>query len=157
MRVLSPQAYKHKRRVLSQHVFVTTNICRDKSFVATKIFCRDKHNFFATKLVRTSILLSRQKTKQKTTTTKTCFVTRKHFSRQKSYLWQLPPMIICLCYQIFVQSTSNIHSVSIKYSFSQLFKQDDRVGLYLDAVKHFTFRSSECSVFAALLACSCYG
>ena len=28
-----------------KHVFVTTNICRDKRFVPTKIFCRDKHNF----------------------------------------------------------------------------------------------------------------
>ena len=26
-------------------LFVATNICREKSFVATKIFCHDKHNF----------------------------------------------------------------------------------------------------------------
>ena len=30
-------------------MFVATNICRDKRFVATKIFCRDKHTFVATK------------------------------------------------------------------------------------------------------------
>ena len=28
-----------------KHVFVEANICRDQTFVATKILCRDKHNF----------------------------------------------------------------------------------------------------------------
>ena len=32
-------------------MFVVTNICRDKSFVATKIFCGDKHNFVVTKVI----------------------------------------------------------------------------------------------------------
>ena len=39
-----------------KHVFVARNICHDKRFVATEIFCRDRHHFVAT-----SILLSRQK------------------------------------------------------------------------------------------------
>ena len=30
-------------------MFVATNICRNKSFVVTKIFCRDKHTFVVTK------------------------------------------------------------------------------------------------------------
>ena len=38
-----------------KHVFVAKNICRDITFVTTKIFCRDKHNFVAT-----NIILSRQ-------------------------------------------------------------------------------------------------
>ena len=45
-----------------KHVFIATNICRDKSFVATKTFCRDK------RFVAASTLLSRQKT---------CFVATK--------------------------------------------------------------------------------
>ena len=69
----------------TKDVFVVTkvsllrqNFCRDKSFVATKIcllrqkFCRDKHTFVAIKDV---------------------FCRDKHVSRQKWYLWQLPPMI----------------------------------------------------------------
>jgi len=32
-------------------MFVATDICRDKGFVATKIFCGDKHNFVPTKLL----------------------------------------------------------------------------------------------------------
>ena len=33
-----------------KHVFVTTNICCDRSFVKTNIFCCDKHNFVMTKV-----------------------------------------------------------------------------------------------------------
>ena len=46
-----------------------TYFCRDKSFVTTKIFCRDKHNFKEEKgiFVAANILLSWQKT---------CFVVR---------------------------------------------------------------------------------
>ena len=44
-KLLSPQAYfcRDKRRVL------WTGICHDKTFVATKYFCCDKHTFVATK------------------------------------------------------------------------------------------------------------
>ena len=43
-------------------MFVATNICCDKSFVVTKIFCHDKHNCFHNQtFVTTSILLLRQK------------------------------------------------------------------------------------------------
>ena len=94
-------------------------------FVATKIFCRDRHYFVATKtclynkttklpqvsflsrqkyFVATDIILSRQRhvciikrqsfvatsiqlLRQKT------FLATKHLSRQKWYLWQLPPRI----------------------------------------------------------------
>ena len=70
-------------------LFVETKICRVKHdkimFVETTI-CRDKNMFVAT-----SSLLSRQKT---------CFVfvaTTKKLSREKLYLWQLPPVIVgCL-------------------------------------------------------------
>ena len=62
-------------------------------FVATKVcVCRDKHNFVATKLVGTSLLLSRQ--------AYFCRDKRRVLSRQtdvlvvaKKYLWQLPPMV----------------------------------------------------------------
>ena len=54
---------------------VTTKVCREKhvhTFVATKdVFCCDKHTFVATKDVFITELLS----------------------RQKRYLWQLPPII----------------------------------------------------------------
>ena len=36
---------------LSQHIFVATNICHNNSFVTTKIFCGDKHKYFATKVL----------------------------------------------------------------------------------------------------------
>ena len=53
---------------LCRDVFVATNISRDKSFVATNIILSQK---------------------------KTCFVaTNTCLWRQKSYLWQLPPMIL---------------------------------------------------------------
>ena len=40
-----------KTFVATNTCFVVTNICHDKSFVATKIFCLDKHNFVATKVL----------------------------------------------------------------------------------------------------------
>ena len=39
----------HDKTFVSTNMFVMTNICCDKSFVTTKIFCRDKHNFVTTK------------------------------------------------------------------------------------------------------------
>ena len=53
--ILSRQNYACR----DKHVFVATNICHDKRFVATSIlflaikdvFCRDKHVFVATKLL----------------------------------------------------------------------------------------------------------
>ena len=56
-------------------------------------FCRDKSMLIVTKVVATSILLSREKT---------CFVVTNTFfvatntclSRQKLYLWQLPSMVV---------------------------------------------------------------
>ena len=78
----------HKHYFCGDKSFVTTttccrkyHFCRDKSFVTTNTcchkyhFCRDKHVFVATKLL----------------------------SRQKWYLWQLPPVIL--------------HVVSLKPSF----------------------------------------
>ena len=60
-------------------ISLTTNICRDKSFVAT------------------NILLSQQKTCFVVTNTchdtHTLVETRQLLSRQKWYLWQLPPLI----------------------------------------------------------------
>ena len=79
-KVLSWQAYFCHNK----HVFVMTKhvFCHDKSMlVVPKIICCDKHNFVAT-----SIFLLWQKT---------CpvFVATKLLSRQKWYLWQLPPVI----------------------------------------------------------------
>ena len=34
-----------------QNHVAATNICHDKRFVATKIFCCHKHNFVATKMI----------------------------------------------------------------------------------------------------------
>ena len=40
-------------------MFVMTNICHHNTFVATKIFCRDKHTFVATNVfVVTKIILA---------------------------------------------------------------------------------------------------
>ena len=39
------------------------NFCRDKSFVPTKIFCRDKHNFVATKLLSRQAYFCRDNTR----------------------------------------------------------------------------------------------
>ena len=69
-------------------LFVETNICRDKHdkimFVETNI-CRDKHSFVVTKDV---FCVCRDKH---------VFVATKLLSREKLYLWQLPPMIVgCL-------------------------------------------------------------
>ena len=59
--------------------FVATNICRDKRFVSTTIFWRDKHTFVAT-----SMLLSRQN--MSFVATKTC-LSRQFvcFCRNKNY------------------------------------------------------------------------
>ena len=47
-RVFAPQKYACRDKIM----FVAENICREQGFVATKIFCRDKHNIFvATKAV----------------------------------------------------------------------------------------------------------
>ena len=69
------------------------HFCRDKSmFVARKkkkawtYFCRDKHNFVATKDVFC-------RNKHVFVATNTCFIATKLLSRQKLYLWQLPPII----------------------------------------------------------------
>ena len=51
--ILSRQKYACRDK---SFVFVATNICSDKRFVATKIFCRNKS------FVAASIILSRQKT-----------------------------------------------------------------------------------------------
>ena len=40
-----------------EHVFVVTNICSDKTVIATKIFCRNKQNFVSASI----LFLSRQK------------------------------------------------------------------------------------------------
>ena len=93
-------------------------VCRDKSFVATKIclsrhnVCCDKHTFVTTKdvlcraklkLVTTKPLLRQKHVRRDKHTfvaTKDMFCRDKHMfgatkrlSRQKSYLWQLPPMV----------------------------------------------------------------
>ena len=44
-----------------KHVFVTTNIYRDKSFAAIKIFCRLKHNFVTTKCLSRQAYFCRDK------------------------------------------------------------------------------------------------
>ena len=72
---LSRQAYfcRNKTRLMSRQ-----NVCRDKHvfvFVATKIFCRDKHNFVPTKVLSREAYFCRDKL------------------RQKLYLWQLSPMV----------------------------------------------------------------
>ena len=81
-------------------IFVATNTFvatkDDKTFITTNTcFCRDKHNFVAT-----NIILSQQKfgrDKHAFVATKDVFCRDKHaakrLSRQKRYLWQLPPMI----------------------------------------------------------------
>ena len=97
-----------------------THVCHNKhTFVMTKdVFCHDKHMFVATKesllrqnfshnkimFVMTKIFLSQQRfccDKHTFVTTKDVFCCDKHMfvmtnmclSRQKLYLWQLPPMI----------------------------------------------------------------
>ena len=95
------------------------NVCRDKiMFVATKNvfcvlsrladFCRDERRVF----VATKICLSRQKfyrnkhtsveTKDVFCRDKHVFVATKRLSRQKLYLWQLPPMIDILLVVVVV-------------------------------------------------------
>ena len=75
-------------------IFVATKTClsrQNTSFVATKVclsrqnFCRHKHVFVAT--------YSRQFFLYTFVGTKDAFVATKLLSRQKLYLWQLPPMI----------------------------------------------------------------
>ena len=63
---------------LPQYVIVATK----NVFVATKIFCRNKHTFVTTKVLRI---------KHTFVATKDVFLC---LSRQKWYLWQLPPMIL---------------------------------------------------------------
>ena len=77
---LSRQKYACRNKT-----FVATKLClsRQNIFVATNICC-EKHVFVAT-----NILLSPQKT---CLSTNTCFL-----SRQKWYLWQLPPVIVDMC------------------------------------------------------------
>ena len=60
-------------------MFVATNICYDRGFVAAKMICSDKHNFFATeRLSQQAYFLS--------------LCRDKHVF--KLYLGQLPPMIV---------------------------------------------------------------
>ena len=73
-------------------MFVVTNIlswrncvCRDKSFVATKIFCRSKHVFFSQQAY-----FCRNKRRVLSRQTHVC--RNKTFSWQKWYFWQLTPM-----------------------------------------------------------------
>ena len=74
--ILSRQAYFCRNK----HVFDEKYVCCDKTF------CRDKQFSRKKSFVAASILLSRHKT---------CFVaTNACLSRQKSFLRQLPPMII---------------------------------------------------------------
>ena len=87
--------------------FVTTNTClsREKtSFVASKVclsrwkFCRDKIKFVATK--------SRDKYSswQARVCRAKCFVaTSILLSRQKGYLWQLPPTLTCFLQQLMLK------------------------------------------------------
>ena len=81
-----------KTFVATKLCLYATNICHDKSFVTTKIFLRDKHNFVATKLVSQHAYFCRDKRRVLSRQTR---VSRdKLLSRQKLYLWQLPPMIV---------------------------------------------------------------
>ena len=89
-KVLSLQARvcRDKTRLLSRQNFcrnkimvVATNICRNKGSVATKYVSHDKHTFVATKDV-----FRRDKPVS---------VATKVVSRQKRYLRQVPPMIVC--------------------------------------------------------------
>ena len=68
-----------------------------------KYYCREKT------FVATNIILSRQNTSILSSQQKTCFVvTNTCLSRQKLYLWQLPPMvmIIIMIITVFVQQKS---------------------------------------------------
>ena len=79
-------ATKHALSLSRQIIFVSTNpFTLSHTFVATKdVFYRDKSKLVRQNcFVATSVRLSRQKT---------CFVVTKCLSRQKWYLWQLPPM-----------------------------------------------------------------
>ena len=51
--LLSWQKYAchDKTVVMTNTCFVSTNICQDKSFVVTKLFCHDIHNFVVTKVL----------------------------------------------------------------------------------------------------------
>ena len=80
---------RDKRRVLSRQARICRDkrklVCRDKTFASSNIllsrqnFCLVKHTLVATKDV-----LCRDKH---------VFVATKHLSRQKLYLWQLPPVL----------------------------------------------------------------
>ena len=75
-----------KRCVLSQQ----TQVCNKKHktfwFVMTEIYCRDKHNSLATKLLLQQAYYCNDK--------RCVFVTTKLLLRQRLYLWQFPPMIV---------------------------------------------------------------
>ena len=86
---LSRQTYFCRDKRLSRQIFIATNVilltrqayfCRDKHLSQQK-FCRGKHTFVVTKGMFCC-------DKHVFVTTNTCL------SRQKLYLWQLPPMIV---------------------------------------------------------------
>ena len=97
-------------RELPQVSFLTRRqkyACRDKTVVVTntgvsrQIFCRDKHNFVATKLLSRQAYFCRDKRLVLSRQTRVCrdktlpklCQNAKTLARQKFYLWQLPPMI----------------------------------------------------------------
>ena len=94
----------HKYRFCRDKSFVATNTClsrQNTSFVGTKV-CMSRQNFRPDKhvFVATNIILSRQayfcRDKHVFVATKVCL----GLSRQKLYLWQLPPVIRLSSYWI---------------------------------------------------------
>ena len=93
----------------------TCFVATTSSFILFFIFCRDK------RFVATSILLSRQKTCFVATNTST-----KVLSRQKLYLWQLPPIIfhhvfVSVCVSNICQTRKKENVPSGGTSFASLF------------------------------------
>ena len=104
IKLLSRLAYFCRYKIM----FVAANICRDKRFVATNIISPRQ------KFVSTSILLSQQKTCLVATNTCLSRQKRKSFlSRQKLYLWQLPPQEYLLNYTAETARVSSAPIVSV--------------------------------------------
>ena len=88
---MATKVLSRQTRLLSlQKYACRDNFCHDKQlFVATKIFCCDKHNFVATKVLSWQAYFCRNKR----VFCRDKHRLRKRLSRQKLYLWRLPPMI----------------------------------------------------------------
>ena len=127
------------KRLSRQIFLATNIILQNTSFVATEVYlsqqngCRNKHVFVTTKIrgdksfVTTSILLSRQKTCFVVTNTCLSRQTTKHLSRQKLYLWQLLPMIVAM-HNLSVQGSHGRILWTQKWRFPVLRTQSWQVG-----------------------------